>query len=105
MRQHRDVVAAEAQRSARRLEQPHEHAAERRLAAARLADDAERLAATHFERDAVDRVHDLGLRSLQRARSHREVLDEIDRLEQDRARPVRAHAVFLRTVRRAAGSR
>ena len=39
---------------------------------------------------------------LDRARPHREVLDEVDRLEQD---AVRAHAVFLRRAGRTAGSR
>ena len=44
-------------RPARRLVEAHEQAAEGRLAAARLADHAERLAPAHLERDAVDRVH------------------------------------------------
>ena len=98
VRERRDVVAAEAQRAARRLEQPDEEPAERRLAAAGLADDAERLAAAHLERHAVDGVDDLGRAALERARPHREVLDEVDRLEQD---AVRAHARLPAQARRA----
>ena len=50
-------VAAEAQRAAGRLEQPHDRARQRRLAAARLADEAERLALVQGERDVVDGMH------------------------------------------------
>ena len=60
-RERRDVGAVEADRAARRLVQPHEQPAERRLPAARLADDAERLAAPDLERDAVDRVDELAV--------------------------------------------
>ena len=44
-----DVAAVEDDRAGGRLEQPHDAAGERRLAAARLADDAERLALAHGE--------------------------------------------------------
>ena len=40
-----------------RVEQPHDAAGERGLAAAGLADDAERLALLDAEGDAVDRLH------------------------------------------------
>ena len=44
-------------RPAGRVEQPHDAARHRRLAAAGLADDAERLALADAEADAVDRLH------------------------------------------------
>ena len=47
----------EADRARRRLEQLEHQARRRRLAAAGLAHDAERLAAAHAERDVLDRVH------------------------------------------------
>jgi hypothetical protein len=50
-------VAAEADRAARGLEQLHDAARHRRLAAAGLADDAERLALAQREGDAVDGLH------------------------------------------------
>ena len=52
-----DLLALEADRAGRRLEQAHEQPRGRRLAAAGLADDAERLAAHDVEGDAVDRLH------------------------------------------------
>ena len=61
------------QRAARQLVQAHEAAAERRLAAARLADEAERLARAHLDVDAVDGLH-LRDRALRAARRDREVL-------------------------------
>src|SRR5690242_21312871 len=83
-REPRDVVAVEADRSGCRLVQANEQAAEGRLAAAGLADDAEGLAAPHVERHVVDRVHDLAAAAEGR-RLEREVLDEVARLEQRRA--------------------
>ena len=53
----RDVAAAEDDLSAGGIEQPHDAARERGLAAAGLADDAERLAFVQRQRDAVDRLH------------------------------------------------
>ena len=54
---------------------------------------AERLAAPHLERDAVDRVDDLATLARNGGRPHREVLDEVDRLEEHRGGPLRrAHA-------------
>ena len=53
----RDVAALEDDLPGRRLEQLDDRAAERRLAAAGLADDTERLAAVTVEVDAVDGAH------------------------------------------------
>jgi hypothetical protein len=50
-----DAAAGDA--PGRRRHQPHDRQRGDRLAAARLADDAERRAARHRERDAVDRAH------------------------------------------------
>ena len=58
----------------------------RRLAAAGLADEAERLAALDVERDAVDGVHGADLLAEDHARGEREVLDEVADLEQRLAR-------------------
>ena len=62
-----------------RLEQLHDAAGERRLAAARLADDAERLARLESEADAVDRLHrgDLLLED-DPARDREVLLDVVD---------------------------
>ncbi len=104
-RQARDVVAAESHRPAGRLQEPDEEAPQRRLPAAGLSDDAERLSTPHFERDAVDRVDVLGRAPPERARVHRKVLDHVDRLEQHGAGSVRAHAILRRSAGRTAGSR
>ena len=56
-REIRDVAALEQDPAVGRIEQPHDAARERRLAAARLADDAQGLAGLDAERDAVDRLH------------------------------------------------
>jgi hypothetical protein len=61
----------------------HDRAAERRLAAARLADDAERLTRLHREVDAVHGAHEAD-RALEEPRLDREVLLEVGDLE-DRA--------------------
>jgi hypothetical protein len=52
----RDVAAGEADAAARRVEQPHRRARQRRLAAAGLADQADGLAGVDRERHAVDRA-------------------------------------------------
>ena len=65
-------------RPAGRLEQPHDAAGQRRLAAARLADDAERLAlAARVKRDAVDRLHRRDLLLEDDPARDREVLLEV----------------------------
>ena len=53
------------------------HLAEGRLAAARLAHEAERLAATHVEADAVHGLHGADLRNAEQAAADLEVLDEV----------------------------
>ena len=52
-----DVTAAEADRSRGRLEQADQSARERRLAAARLADDTQRLTLHQLEGDVIHGVH------------------------------------------------
>ena len=52
----RDVLAVEADRAGGRLDQAQQQRADRRLAAAGLADEAERLARRDREADAVDRL-------------------------------------------------
>jgi hypothetical protein len=68
------------------LDQAQDQPAGRRLAAARLADQAERLAAADGEVDAVDRAHHRARPAAEpQALAHREMLDQTGRLEQDRA--------------------
>src|SRR4051812_11325242 len=71
----RDVAAVEQDPAGRRLDQLDDCAAERRLPAARLADEAERLPRPDAQVNAVDRVH-LADRALEEAGANREVLDE-----------------------------
>ena len=71
----RDVLAVEDDPTRGRLEQLHDRAAERRLAATRLPDDSERLAPKNREIDAVHRLH-LADGVLEEAGLDREVLDE-----------------------------
>ena len=52
-----DVAAVELDPPRGQLGEPQQRAPQRRLAAARLADEAERLARLHLERDAVDCAH------------------------------------------------
>ena len=81
-----DRLALEDDLAGRRLEQPDDRAAERRLAAARLADEAERLALLHGEADVVDRVHARDL-ALQHALPDREVLLDVPDLDKRRRSP------------------
>src|SRR5438874_11488106 len=53
----RDVAPAEDDLAARRIEEPHDAARERRLAAARLAHDPQRLSFVEREGDAVHGLH------------------------------------------------
>jgi hypothetical protein len=57
----RDVGAAEADRPGGRLVETQHHAADRGLAAAGFADQPERLARHHVQRNVVDRLHRRGL--------------------------------------------
>ena len=95
----RDVAAVEDDLPRRRLRQLDQRPRQRRLAAARLADEAERLAGLDRQVDAVDGV-DLSDGALEDPGADREVLDEtldaedllaasgplVDRLEPARAR-------------------
>ncbi len=54
------VLVAEPDRAGIRLRQPHDHAAERRLAGAGLADHRQRFALMQRQRDAVGRDHFAG---------------------------------------------
>ena len=69
-----DVAPVEEDLAGGRLRQLHDRPAERRLAAARLADDAERLAGSNSQVDPVDRVHlaDLTLRAGRRESGSRQ---------------------------------
>ena len=59
----REVDALEQDLAAGRVVEPQHQAAERRLSAARLADQAQRLAALDVERDVVDGAHQLAARA------------------------------------------
>ena len=52
-----EIDAVELDGARGRLDEAKDHAAGRRLAAARFADEAERFAGHHVERDAVDGAH------------------------------------------------
>src|SRR5439155_27017583 len=78
-----DVWPVEAKAACRRLDQAQHESAERRLAAARFADDAERFAGSEREVDAVDRTHGTA-RAAEKSAPHREVLHEALDLQQRR---------------------
>ena len=78
------VLALEAHLAGRRLDQAQHQAADRRLAAARFADDGQRLAGAKMEVDAVDGA-DMARHQAEGAAPHREVLDEAGDLEQRRS--------------------
>ena len=77
-RQRRDVGAVEQDPAAGRLDQPQERATDGRLAAARLADEAERLAATDGEADVVDRLHVADLAAQDAAHQREELAQVLD---------------------------
>jgi hypothetical protein len=71
-----EIVAEEFDAARGRLDQAEQHAADRRLAAAGFADQAERLAQGDIETDIVDRAQQ-GDRPLEHdAAAHREVLGQ-----------------------------
>ena len=76
----REVAALEADRPAAR-DEPQQRAAERRLAGAGFADDADRLAGPHREIDAVDGA-DRAAPPARRGRRERDVAAHV-RLEHD----------------------
>src|SRR6185312_15786529 len=73
-REREDVFAAEPHGSRRRFDQTQQAASGRRLAAAGLADEPERLAAVDREADAVDRLDERA--RAQKSRVAHEMLDE-----------------------------
>ncbi len=79
-REARDVDAAEHDAARRRLDELEHQAADRGLAAARFADEPERLPAPDREADAVDRLHHAAAAPQQPA-DNREMLDEALDLE------------------------
>ena len=78
----RDVLAVEHDPSVRRLVQPQDGAADRRLAAARLADEPDRLAAVDRQRHAVDGADVADVPVEDEAALDREVDLELVELEQ-----------------------
>ena len=81
-RQVADLVALELHRARGGVEQPRDEAPGRRLAAARLADQAQRRPRRHLEGDPVDRLHLRDGAPDQARRLHREVLAQVGHLEQ-----------------------
>ena len=77
-----ELGAAEAHRPRGRGEQLEHRARQGRLAATRLADEADRLALLDAERDAVDGAHRADLAVDEDPGLDREVLDEVGDLEQ-----------------------
>ena len=78
----RDVAPLEDDLAAGQLVQAHDAAPERRLAAARLAHEPERLARPHLEGDRVDGLHLRHVAADHAAALDREVLRDLARLEQ-----------------------
>src|SRR5439155_24074957 len=78
--QRRQIAALEHHTPARRPLELQDATARRRLAAARLAHQPERLAAMERERDAVDRAHD-PTRTAEHPAADGEVLDDVPDLE------------------------
>src|SRR4029079_12654382 len=75
------LLALEPDRPRGRLDQPQDRPAERRLAAAGLADEAEGLTGADLERDAIDGLDGADLAVDEDAALDREVLDEVGDLE------------------------
>ena len=71
-----DRLPVEDDAAAVRLDEVHEEARRRRLAASGFADDAEGLAALNDEGDVVDGLHD-GARAADEATLQREMLGEV----------------------------
>ena len=92
-RQARQLDAVEAHRPARGGDELHGAAGRRRLAAARLADERQRLAALHVERHARDGVDGTAGATAPRCASQVELLHEVAHREQRRLAHVAAIAV------------
>ena len=80
-----DVLALELDQARVDVVEPAGAAGQRRLAAAGLADQAERLAPVQLEADALDGVHVVALAPEQRRRLDREALDHVVEPQQDLA--------------------
>ena len=78
----RDVLPVKAHFAGGRLQQSRDQARGGALATARLADDAQRLAALHVEADAVDRLHGADLFLHHDPARQREVLDQVAHLHE-----------------------
>ena len=85
-----DIGAVEHHPAARRLDQAQQRATDRRLAAARLADEAERLAATDREADVVDGLHVADLATQDPAHQREELVEVLD-LDERIATPCGGH--------------
>ena len=89
----------------------HEEPAEGGLATSRLAHDPEGFALPHFERDAVDRVHEAALLTVARAGTNRKMLDDVHSLEEHwgghalSRRSAASPSEAARSAARVAGSR
>ncbi len=77
----RQILPVEPDRARGRFDEAQDKTSDRRLAAARFADEAEGLAAAHVERDAIDGL-DAGDLALQDPAVDRKVLHEVADLEQ-----------------------
>src|SRR5207248_5364772 len=93
----RDVTAPEADR-AFGIEQPQQRETQRRLARAALADDPQRRAGAHLERDAVDRLH-IALDAAKDAAADRKPYLDVIALDQDRRRRIGRRHPALRLRR------
>ncbi len=82
--QRADLLAIKGDRPAGGIEEAQQEPADRRLAAARLADEAQRLAAPNREAHVVDRLH-IAAPALEDSAGDREVLGQVLDLDQ---RPV-----------------
>jgi hypothetical protein len=97
-----DVLAVEDDRSIGRVDELGHGPSGGRLAAARLADQSERLAPVHRERDAVDRVHGTDLALQDDATLDRKVLTQtVDGQQRVRVQQAVRRRVGNRRVRRA----
>src|SRR5262249_4385598 len=100
-----NVLACETYRPRVRLDQLQDQARQRRLAAAGLADDAERLGGVDVERAAIDRAHPR-VRALQHAGTQWEVrAHDADFQQRGRAHASVAHARIAIAARRPSENR
>ena len=86
------ILAVEPHAAGVRLHQAEDQARQRRLAASRLAHDAQGLAPLHLERHVVHRAHP-GLRAVEHSAAQGEVLAQAARLEQRASSRADLHGV------------